>query len=68
MVPFCLLDFELVCYNVSIGVLAHLVERDIRIVEVRSSSLLHSTNLGFRHNATRIFDASLLHSTIRVIK
>ena len=26
-----------------VGVLAHLVERDIRIVEVRSSSLLHST-------------------------
>lgn len=29
------------------GVLAHLVERDIRIVEASGSSPLHSTNKGY---------------------
>jgi hypothetical protein len=37
-----------------IGAVAHLVERGIRIAEVRSSSLLSSTNLKENMNSGRL--------------
>ena len=41
-----------VCYNPIHGAVAHLVERSIRIAEVRSSSLLCSTIFWYQHKTT----------------